>query len=127
MDNLVDTRILRSLREARGWNQDTLAREAKVHPSVISRLERGLQQDLDASVLVALAHSLNIPCDTLLSPQYRYSAPELEPSLAAMLTELAKLPNVYQRQVAALLRAYISSIPEQIDSEDEHSTIHSKP
>src|SRR5262245_12483214 len=60
MSDILDTQALRSLREAKGWDQQTLASAAGVDPSVVSRLERGLQVDLKASVLVGLAYALDI-------------------------------------------------------------------
>lgn len=112
MSDIIDPQVMRSLREARGWDQLTLATAADVDPSVVSRLERGLQQDLMASVLVALAHALDTPVDALLIASAQHAPPPLGAELTAAITELAALPASQQRQVAAIVRAYVSAMPE---------------
>jgi transcriptional regulator with XRE-family HTH domain len=112
MSDVLDPQVLRSLREARGWDQLTLATMADVDPSVVSRLERGLQQDLKASVLVALARALETPVDVLLMPSSQHAPALLVAELTAVITELAALPQAQQRQVAAIVRAYLSAMPE---------------
>lgn len=113
-DLLLNTELLRSLREGRGWDQLTLAREAGIDPWVISRLERGLQDDMRVSVLVAVARALQTPVDLLLVE------PIVTPALGAELTgaiaTLAELAPAQQRQVAALLRAYVATLPEDAAS-----------
>ena len=91
-----------------------------VNPSVVSRLERGLQTDLKASVLVALAHALEIPVDTLIPSQSLLLVPEYLTNLAAVLAEIDRLPEVYQRQIAALLYGYLSALPPRDTSHDRH-------
>lgn len=95
----------------RGGDQRTLAREARVAPSVVSRLERGLQDDLNASVLVSLAHSLGTSVEALLTNGAQIGPPGLVTELTVMLDGLSRLPPMYQRQVAAMLQGYMSSIP----------------
>src|SRR6266536_1118264 len=112
MSDVIDPQVLRSLREARGWDQLTLATAADIDPSVVSRLERGLQQDLKASVLVALARELETPVDALLMASAQHTPPPLVAELTAVMTELAALPQAQQRQVAAIVRAYLSAMPE---------------
>lgn len=110
MSDVIDVQVLRALREARGWDQLTLARAAGIDPSVISRLERGTQLDLRASVLVGIARALHIPVDALLAPtQPRPSTAALE--LAAVVAELDQLSESHQRHVAAILRAYLTALP----------------
>ncbi len=53
MRRVIDPQTLRALRPAHDGDQQTVARTAPVDPSVVSRLERELHSDLDASVLVA--------------------------------------------------------------------------
>ena len=111
MSDVIDSQKLRALREARGWDQHTLAQQAKVDPSVVSRLERGLQTDLHASILVALARAMDIAVDTLLARPHQ-PAPELAAELTSAFTALSPLSPPQQRQVAAIIRAYLSTLPE---------------
>lgn len=113
MAELLDTRTLRTLREAQGWDQQTLAQRAGVDPSVISRLERGLQEDLRVSVMVALARALGTSVESLLAAPpvpLRFGA-----ELTAALTQLDALSRAQQHQVAALLRAYVTTLPSDSD------------
>jgi transcriptional regulator with XRE-family HTH domain len=58
-------RRLRSLRQARGWTIDELARRSNVGPSTISRLETG-DRRLAIDHLAALARALDTTVDALL-------------------------------------------------------------
>jgi len=111
MSGVVDGDAIRSMREARGWDQLTLAQAAGVNPSVVSRLERGLQDDLKASVLVAIARAFSVPIDSLLRSAHRQVSPDVTPELAEIVAELARLPPAHQKQVVALLRGYLSALP----------------
>jgi transcriptional regulator with XRE-family HTH domain len=113
MDTVIDIRIMRMHREAKGWDQLTLARKAGIDPSVVSRLERGLQIDLKASVLIALAQALDISVDMLI-PDHPLTTSEYVTDLTAMVAEVERLPEKYQRQVAALLYGYLSTLPNEI-------------
>ncbi len=113
MADVVDGQALKALAGAKGWDQLTLARRAGINPSVVSRLERGLQPAVRASALVALAHALGVPIDTLVTKPDRQTEVSALPELAAVLAELARQPEEYQRQVVAVLRAYLSSMPLQ--------------
>jgi transcriptional regulator with XRE-family HTH domain len=112
MGDVINPQLLRALREARGWDQQTLELTAEVDPSVVSRLERGLQVDLKASVPVALARALDTPVDTLLVAPRGHDSSALVLELSAILGEVAKLSPAQQRQVAAIMRAYVSALPE---------------
>lgn len=59
-------RRLRSLRLARGWSLDELARRSYISPSTISRIETG-QRRLALDQLVSLAHALDTSVDELLA------------------------------------------------------------
>ncbi len=113
-DLLLNTELLRALREGRGWDQLTLARQAGIDPSVISRLERGLQEDMRASVLLALARTLQTPVDLLLAVPV--APPTLGAELTGAIAALGDLAPAQQRQVAALLRAYVATLPEDAAS-----------
>ena len=56
---------IRSLREARGWTLDDLARRSKIGASTISRIETGHRR-LAIDHLSALAHALETTIDELL-------------------------------------------------------------
>lgn len=110
MRTIINVQALRLMREARGWDQQTLARAAEIDPSVVSRLEGGHQDDLRASVLVALARALDVPIDELINgPAGREASYVLE--LTAVLPEVARLTEAQQRQVAAILRGYLDTVP----------------
>lgn len=109
-DLLLNIDVLRSLREGRGWDQLTLARQAGIDPSVVSRLERGLQDDMRVSVLVALSRALQVSTDHLLVEPV--ASPALSAELTGAVAALAELAPAQQRQVAALLMAYVATLPE---------------
>jgi transcriptional regulator with XRE-family HTH domain len=111
MVSIISGAKLKSLRQMRGLDRKALARAAGVDPSVVSRLERGLQQDVRGSVLVGIAGALDVPVDALLVVS-REAAPSIMlPELVATMSELAHLPEDRQRQVAALLQAYLATTP----------------
>lgn len=111
MSDVIDVQVLRALREAKGWDQLTLARAAGIDPSVISRLERGTQLDLRASVLVGIARALHTSVDSLLAPSQPQGSP-IALELAAVVAELDQLSESHQRHIAAILRAYLTALPE---------------
>ncbi len=92
MSAVIDGESLRALRMARGRNQKTLAQAAGVAPSVVSRLECKLQDDTNASILVALAITLGVTVDALLVADYRPTQPDLAADLSAVLADVARLP-----------------------------------
>ncbi len=109
-DIVLNTQALRALRDVRGWDQQTLAQRAGVDPSVISRLERGLQDDMRVSVLVALARTFQVSTDLLLvDPGV---SPAMSADLSAAVVTLGQLSPAQQHQVAALLRAYMANLPD---------------
>jgi transcriptional regulator with XRE-family HTH domain len=111
MSDMLNAQRLRALRQAKGWDQLTLARTAGVDPSVVSRLERGIQEDLRASVLVSLARALQTSIDSLVVEAQSHLPAQLERELLALVSELAELPAAHQHHVAVILRAYLSALP----------------
>ena len=102
---------LRLLRERHGWDQQTLAQHAGIDASVVSRLERGLQTDFKVSVLITLARTLTVSLDTLLDHPATPPSP-LITELELVLPDLARLSPAHQRQVAAIVRSYLSTLPD---------------
>ena len=112
MSSFINAHALRERRKARGWDQLTLAREAGIDPSVVSRLERGLQADLRVSVLVALIRALDIPIEEilLLSPMHSpVNGDILE--LESLIFQIRHLPPPYQEQIIALIATYLATTP----------------
>ena len=64
-----------------------------------------------SSVLVGLAHALEVPVDTLLVSAARHRAPHLalDPERATAVQGVVSLPDREQRLVVALLRAYLAA------------------
>jgi transcriptional regulator with XRE-family HTH domain len=114
MGALINVDMLRSLREVRGWDQRTLAARAQIDRSIISRLERGSQTDLKVSILVAIARALEVTTDSLIVAPAKVDDPHppLVTELAAVVDALAPLSPAHQHHVAAILRGYVSALPE---------------
>lgn len=107
---MISGDVLRILREAKGWNQQTLAQQTGIDPSVVSRLERGLQSDLKVSVLFKLAQALEVSLDVLVSNQSKHTN-DFVGELAAIMPQLQQLSQEHQRQVAAMLGGYLVAMP----------------
>lgn len=58
---------VRQLREERGWSQEELAFECKLHRTYISGVERGIRNPT-VLVLKGIAHALKVPPSRLLDP-----------------------------------------------------------
>lgn len=58
---------IRRLRKERGWSQETLAFEAGLHATEISRLERGLREPR-LGTLAQVAQALGVTVGTLIVP-----------------------------------------------------------
>jgi transcriptional regulator with XRE-family HTH domain len=67
---------LRRLRKERCWSQEMLAHFAGLHPTEVSRLERGLREPRLRTVM-QVAAALKVPVQDLIAPAE--SAPEPEP------------------------------------------------
>jgi transcriptional regulator with XRE-family HTH domain len=106
--------LIRYLREQKGWDQQTLAAKANVHPSVISRLERGLQDDVRFSVVVAIAQTLGVSIDSLVREAMDGVAIAPPASMIAeleiMIREFGNEPIEIQRQAAGILRGFLSAL-----------------
>jgi transcriptional regulator with XRE-family HTH domain len=109
---IINTRVLRSLREARGWDQQQLSTVSGVNQSVISRLERGLQMDLKVSVLLALSRALQTPIERLLLAPYQPVPAPLTAELNDVMNSLGRLSAAHQHQVTLMLRGYMAGMPD---------------
>jgi transcriptional regulator with XRE-family HTH domain len=67
---------LRRLRKERCWSQEMLAHFAGLHPTEVSRLERGLREPRLRTVM-QVAAALRVPVQDLIAPPE--TAPEPEP------------------------------------------------
>jgi transcriptional regulator with XRE-family HTH domain len=67
---------LRRLRKERCWSQEMLAHFAGLHPTEVSRLERGLREPRLRTVM-QVAAALKVPVQDLIAPPE--AAPEPEP------------------------------------------------
>lgn len=59
-------RRIKVLREARGWSQRELARQADVHHNTIATLERGDRQELSTRDVLHIARVLETSIDYLV-------------------------------------------------------------
>lgn len=59
-------RMLKRLREARGWSQPKLAKEAKVSQAYLAELERSTKKNPSLPILRRLAKALGVPVGELL-------------------------------------------------------------
>src|SRR5689334_6707165 len=93
------------LRRAKEWDQQTLAQKADIPASVLSRLERDLQEDCTISVLSKIAGTLGVTVDSLLRqpPNTYEDFSKLEPEFTMAILEVREQPYGVQRQAAHLL------------------------
>jgi len=107
--DVVDGMTLRALRTAANLSGRELARQAGVHHSLVSRLERDVQGD------VSLAAVLGVSVDRLLATPTATATgrgpTDLVYDLQVEVAALGTLPPDHQRQLAAVLRAYRASLP----------------
>jgi transcriptional regulator with XRE-family HTH domain len=68
---------LRRLRKERGWSQEMLAHFAGLHPTEISRLERGLREPRLRTV-VQMAGALRVPVQDLIDKHESPAHDEVE-------------------------------------------------
>lgn len=61
----IGRRVIKA-REARGWNQATLARKAKVSPSYVSRLEAGEYPSPSVAKMASIATALGLRVSELV-------------------------------------------------------------
>jgi len=61
----LNCRKIRDLREARGIDQQTMARDLGISQTMLSRYERGYQKSHSASVLIDICKYLGVSLDDL--------------------------------------------------------------
>jgi transcriptional regulator with XRE-family HTH domain len=66
---------LRRLRKERCWSQEMLAHFAGLHPTEVSRLERGLREPRLRTVM-QVAAALKVPVQDLIAPPEVVAEPE---------------------------------------------------
>jgi transcriptional regulator with XRE-family HTH domain len=66
---------LRRLRKERCWSQEMLAHFAGLHPTEVSRLERGLREPRLRTVM-QVAAALKVPVQDLIAPAENTPEPE---------------------------------------------------
>lgn len=118
---MINIAALRHYREQKHWSQRDLARVAKVDASIVSRLERGLQDDMTVGVLVALSDALDIPPAALLPPIVEDDSPRsatLTAEMADVVRLVAFLPPRFQNHLAATIRGYVAGIKDLYPEED---------
>jgi transcriptional regulator with XRE-family HTH domain len=112
---IINAQKIRELRVQKNWEQKDLAAASSVTASVISRLERGLQNDFKVSVLVNIATALGVPVDALLIPtQEELRVEALIPELQAVLNDLSHQPPKVQRHGASVIRGFLAGLTEQV-------------
>jgi transcriptional regulator with XRE-family HTH domain len=57
---------LRGLREARGWSQRELAKQARLSPETINQLEKGARPDISLSTMLKIQEGLGLASVELL-------------------------------------------------------------
>lgn len=108
---MVNGKKIASLRQNRGWDQKELAAIVGVVPSVISRLESEAQSDYKLSVVARVARALGVSVDSLLDGTQQDSVIQLLiPELQEVIQHVASKSVSAQRQVAGILRGYLSTI-----------------
>ncbi len=110
MDYQVDGKRVAELRQQHGWGQRDLAEAGQIDPSVVSRLERNLQDDCMLSIVVAIASALGVTVDELLMQGQHATYLGLTPELQSATNQLAHQSPAIQRQAAGILRGYLSTL-----------------
>lgn len=110
---LVNGEKIVAERKLRRWTQQTLAELIEVDASVISRLERNLQEDHKISVIIKLADVFDTTIDNLLIDGARQlKNDKFIPELTGALEILSQQSEHSQKQIASIIRAYIATINE---------------
>lgn len=104
--------VLVKLRKQRGWSQQDLANNAKIHVQVIKRYEAGLSlPTLDS--LASLARSLGVSADVLVFDEQGGVAGDVldDAELLELFRKLPRLRAQEREAVRVLLRALVDAHP----------------
>lgn len=110
MESWVDGGKIAELRKQQGLGIRELASKAHIDHSILSRLERDLQEDCKLSIIASIASVLGVKVDDLLRHGQRTTNHSLVPELQAVNNELAKRSTEIQQQAAGILRGYLSTL-----------------
>lgn len=111
---MLNIEKITQLRKNRGWEQGELAQIANVNPSVISRLERGLQDDFKLSVIIKIANALDVPIDDLLNKSDVEKPYELSPELNSAINRIRRHSLTIQNRIAGMINGYLSVLESEI-------------
>jgi transcriptional regulator with XRE-family HTH domain len=106
--NVLNGKAIRQLRKQKGWSQQELAKAARVDASVISRLERELQEDTKLSVAVSIATALGVSVNSLVN--VAKPSGTIAPELQIAIDQLSQQPEHVQRQAAGILQGYLGTL-----------------
>ena len=106
---LIDGQRVAELRKQRGWDQYELAEVAGVTSSMISRLERNMQEDYKLSAVLGIARALGVTIDSLLADEPRPEKQGLLPELQQAVDTLRQQPAEIQNHVSRIIRGYLST------------------
>jgi transcriptional regulator with XRE-family HTH domain len=109
-EHMVDGDKLAELRKQQGLGLRELAAKAGIDHSVISRLERNLQEDCMSSSAVSIASVLGVTVDEVLQLSQQVINRKIVPELQAINNELARYSPKIQRQAAGILRGYLLTL-----------------
>lgn len=104
---MLDSQKVSRLRREHGWEQKDLAEFADIHPSVISRLERGLQVDFKLSIVLRIARALGTSIDDLLQEPNSTDQQRFVPELNLALERLRFHSSDTQQWVAAMILGFL--------------------
>ena len=108
--NVVNGEAIANLRKQKGMDQKTLAEKANVNASVLSRLERNLQSDFHASIVVQIADVLEVSVDSILNRNYSQDENPTQIDWQLVIEEMQKQPLDIQKQAAYIMKGYLQTL-----------------
>lgn len=111
---MLNIKKITQLRKNRGWEQRELAQAANINPSVISRLERGLQGDFKLSVILGIANALDVQIDDLLDNPQTNDSSQLCPEFKSTIIRLSHQPTYIQNRIVGMINGYLSVLESEV-------------